>query len=145
MTRIALPLVALVMLVAPTVYAAVGAAPEVEAVERARFQTWVKGDVAAIQAVMADDVLYCHSSGQCQNKEEFIKDIESKQRVYKKMDVVSMKVKALGSYAVLVNGVIHVEAESPGKTVQFKGIYTSVYVRRDKRWQLISWQSTTLP
>jgi uncharacterized protein (TIGR02246 family) len=145
MTRIALPLVALALLLSPAVFAASKAVTDVEAVERARFQTWVKGDIAAIKAVMADDVLYCHSSGQCQTKQEFVADIESKQRVYKKMDVVSMNAKALGSYAVLINGVIDVVAEAPGKTVQFKGIYTSVYVRRDQHWQLISWQSTTLP
>ena len=145
MTRLALPLVALVFLTAPTVFAATGAAAEVEAIERARFQTWVKGDVAAMRTVMADDALYCHSNGQCQTKQEFIAEIESKQRVYKKMDLVAMKAKALGSYAVLVNGTIDVLAEVPGKTAQFKGIYTSVYVRRDGRWQLISWQSTTVP
>src|SRR5262245_18757141 len=145
MTRIAFPLIAFALLLSPTVFAA-SAVTEVEAVERARFQTWVAGDVAAIQKVMADDVLYCHSSGQCQTKQEFIADIQSKQRVYKKMEIVSMNPKALSSYAVLVNGVCNVVAEGAGgKVVQFKGIYTSVYVRRDQHWQLISWQSTTLP
>ena len=143
MTRIALALVALALLPSPTVFATSKAATDVEAIERARFQTWVKGDVAAISAVMADDVLYCHSNGQCQTKQQFIADIESRQRVYKKMNVLTMNAKALGSYAVLINGTIEVEAESPGKVVQFKGIYTSVYVRRDGHWQLISWQSTT--
>jgi uncharacterized protein (TIGR02246 family) len=145
MIRIARPLVALALLVSPVVFAASKAATDVEAVERARFQTWVKGDVAAMQAVIADDALYCHSNGQCQTKKEFIGEIESKQRVYKKMDVISMTAKPLGSYAVLINGTIDVLAEAPGKVAQFRGIYTSVYVRRDGRWQLISWQSTTLP
>ena len=144
MTRLTLPLVALALLSSPTIVAA-NAATEVEAVERARFQTWVKGDIAAMQAVMADDVLYCHSNGQCQTKKEFIAEIESKQRVYKKMDLISMTAKALGSYAVLINGTVDVVAEAPGKVAQFKGIYTSVYIRRHERWQLISWQSTTLP
>lgn len=145
MTRIALPLVALALLLSPTVFAASKAATDVEAIERARFQTWVKGDVAAMRAVMADDALYCHSNGQCQTKNEFIGEIESKQRVYKKMDLISMTAKALGSYAVLINGTVDVVAEVPGTVAQFRGIYTSVYVRRNGRWQLISWQSTTLP
>ena len=145
MTRLTLPLVALALLMSPTVFAASKAATEVEAVERARFQTWVKGDVAAMQAVIADDALYCHSNGQCQTKKEFIAEIESKQRVYKKMDLIAMKATALGSYAVLINGTIEVVAEMPGKVAQFKGIYTSVYVRRDGHWQLLSWQSTSLP
>ena len=145
MTRIAFPFIAFALLLSPTLYAA-SAVSEVEAVERARFQTWVKGDVAAMREVMADDVLYCHSNGQCQTKQEFIGEIESKQRVYKEMNLISMKPKALGSYAVLVNGVVEVVAEGAGgNLVRFKGIYTSVYVRKNKKWQLISWQSTTLP
>jgi uncharacterized protein (TIGR02246 family) len=145
MTRIALPLVALALLVAPTAFAASNLATEMEAVERARFQTWVKGDIAGMQAVLADDVLYCHSNGQCQTKKEFIADIESKQRIYKTMHLVSMTPKALGNDAVVINGKVDVVAESPGREVKFSGIYTSVYVKRSGRWQLISWQSTTLP
>jgi hypothetical protein len=117
---------------------------EVEAVERARFQTWVRNDVAAMAAVLADDAVYCHSSGQCQDKKGLLADIASKQRIYRKMDVISMAPKAVGG-AVLINGTIDVVAESPGRTVQFRGIYSDVYVKRDGRWQLVSWQSTTLP
>jgi uncharacterized protein (TIGR02246 family) len=146
MTRIALPFVALALLAAAaTAHAASSLATEMEAVERARFQTWTTSDIAGMQAVLADDVLYCHSNGQCQNKKEFIADIESKQRTYKTMNLLSMTAKALGKDAVLINGKVDVVAESPGRTVQFKGIYTSVYVKRGGRWQLLSWQSTTLP
>jgi uncharacterized protein (TIGR02246 family) len=144
MTRIALPLVALALLLSPTIHAASKSATEVEAIERARFQTWVKGDTAAMKAIMADDAVYCHSSGKCQTKQEFIADIESKQTAYKKMDLVSMNAKALGSYAVLINGTVDVVAESPRGQVEFKAVYTSVYVRRKEHWQLVSWQSTTL-
>lgn len=144
MTRIALPLVALALLLSPTIYAASKSATDVEAIERARFQTWVKGDTTAMKAIMADDALYCHSSGKCQTKQEFIADIESKQTAYKKMDLVSMNAKALGSYAVLINGTVDVVAASPRGEVQFKAVYTSVYVRRKEQWQLVSWQSTTL-
>ena len=145
MTRLALPLVALALLVGPTTYAASSFSKEMEAVERARFETWVKGNISEMQIVLADDVLYCHSSGQCQSKAEFIADIQSKNRVYKKMDLLAMTAKALGSDAVLINGKVDVGAESPGKVVAFKGIYTAVYVKRSGHWQLISWQSTTLP
>ena len=144
MTRLALPLVALALLVSPT-FAASSFTTEMEAVERARFQTWVKGDIAAMQAVLADDVLYCHSSGQCQTKKEFIADIQTKKRVYTKMELLSMTAKPLGTDGAVVNGTVNVGAESPGKAVAFKGIYTAVYVKRGGHWQLISWQSTTLP
>jgi len=118
---------------------------EVEAVERARFQTWLRGNAAEMNAALADDARYCHSNGQCQTKQELVAEVASKQRVYKKMDLISMTPKALGPDAVLINGTVDVAAEMPGKVAQFKGIYTSVYVKRDGRWQLLSWQSTTLP
>ena len=146
MTRIALPFVALAVLVgATTVHAASSLATEMEAIERARFQAWTTSDIAAMQAVLAEDVVYCHSNGQCQNRKEFIADIESKRRIYRKLDLLSMTPKALGKDAVLINGTVDVVAESAGRTVQFKAIYTSVYVKRGGHWQLLSWQSTTLP
>jgi hypothetical protein len=119
--------------------------PEVEAVERTRFQTWIRGDAAGMNAALADDALYCHSNGQCQTKQELVAEVASKQRVYKKMDSISMKPKALGNGAVMINGTVDVAAELGGRGVEFRGIYTSVYVKRDGRWQLLSWQSTTLP
>jgi hypothetical protein len=146
MTRLALPLVAFALLIGPTVHAAAPSfTSEMEAVERARFETWVKGDIAAIQAVMADDVLYCHANTQCQTRKEFIADIQSKKRVYTKMKLLSMTAKPLGAEGAVVNGKVEVGAQSPGRTVGFTGIYTAVYVKRSGHWQLISWQSTTVP
>ena len=145
MTRLALPLIALALLIGPATQAASSFANEMEAVERARFQTWVKGDISEMQIVLADDVLYCHSSGQCQNKSEFIADIQAGTRKYKKMELLSMKAKRLGPEAALINGTVDVGAEAPGKVIAFKGIYTAVYVKRSGHWQLLSWQSTTLP
>ncbi len=49
MTRIAFPLIAFALLLSPTLHAA-SAVSEVEAVERARFQTWVKGDKSSRKA-----------------------------------------------------------------------------------------------
>lgn len=146
MTRMTLSLIALATLVGscPTLRAAPDFAAEMEAVERARFQTWVNSDVAGMQAVMADDALYCHSSGVCQSKKEFIADIQAKKIAYKKLDLLSMTPKALGKDAALINGTVDLVAASPGNEVKFKGIYTAVYVKRHGHWQLLSWQSTTV-
>jgi hypothetical protein len=117
---------------------------EVEAVERARFQTFVKADTAAMQAVLGDDLLYCHSTGKCQTKRELIAAFASKDTVYRKLNLVDMKPRAIGS-AVLINGKVEITAEQSGQSVSFQGIYSDVYVKRDGRWQLVSWQSTRSP
>jgi hypothetical protein len=146
MIRFTPPLVALTLLVGPTAHAAAANfASEMEAVERARFEIWVKSDIAGMQTVMADDALYCHSNTQCQTKKEFIADIQSKQRAYTKLNLLSMTAKPLGKEGAVINGKVDLAAQSPGGSVNFTAIYTSVYVKRGGRWQLISWQSTTVP
>ena len=117
---------------------------EVEAVERARFQTFTRADTAAMQAVLGDDLLYCHSTGKCQTKPELIAAFASKDLVYRKLTLIDMKPRAIGG-AALVNGKVEITAEQSGQPVTFQGIYTDVYVKRDGRWQLVSWQSTRSP
>ena len=144
MSRFALPFLLLTLLAGCTTTSPVPNLSEVEAVERARFQAFTKSDTAAMQSVLADDVVYCHSTGVCQGKQEFIAAIASKQTVYRRMQVIEMKPRAIGD-AVLVNGKLEVDAEAGGTPITFKGPYTAVYVKRDGRWQLVSWQSTKLP
>jgi hypothetical protein len=117
---------------------------EVEAVERARFQTFLKADTVAMQSVLADDLLYCHSTGLCQTKAELIAAFASKDTIYRRMNLIEMKPRAVGG-AVLINGRIEITAEQKGKVAEFQGIYTDVYVKRDGRWQLATWQSTRSP
>jgi hypothetical protein len=148
MTRSAIPSLALSFVFAAlagcqTMTAAPDLA-EVETVERARFQAWIKGDAAAMRPILGDDLLYCHSSGQCQNKEEIVASILSNESDYQKMDVLELKPRAVGG-AVLINGKLDVVVTDAGGVKQFKAIYTDIYVKRDGRWQLVSWQSTRLP
>ena len=117
---------------------------EVAKVERARFQAWLQKDVPALRQVIADDVVYCHSTGICQNKEELIGFITGGVNVYRAMDVVELKPSQYGE-TVVVNGKLDMKVESNGKVQQFQGIYTDVYVKRDGRWQLVRWQSTRVP
>ena len=40
---------------------------------------------------------------------------------------------------------VAIRVESNGNPIAFKAVYTDVYVKRDGRWLLITWQSTQLP
>jgi ketosteroid isomerase-like protein len=118
---------------------------EVEAVERARFKAFVAADMKALQAILADDLVYCHSSGQCQNKKEVVAALGSHQTIYHALDVVEMKPRQIAGGVVVINGTVAIRAEMGDKAAEFKAIYTDVYAKRDGRWQLVAWQSTRLP
>src|SRR5689334_1886038 len=117
---------------------------EVEALEKARFQAQIALDVPKLRPMLADDLYYCHSSGVCQNKEEFIGFVTSGTNKYVAMDVIDMKPRLIDG-AVVVNGKLDIRVITNGKEQHFQGIYTDVYAKRDGRWQLVTWQSTRLP
>jgi ketosteroid isomerase-like protein len=117
---------------------------EIEAIERARFKAQVAVDVAALRPMLADDLVYCHSTGVCQNKDEFIGFVTSGSNQYLAMDIVYMKPRLIDG-AVVVNGKMDIRVLADGKELHFQGIYTDVYAKRGGRWQLVTWQSTKLP
>jgi ketosteroid isomerase-like protein len=121
-----------------------GALREVEGVERARFKAFVAADIKSLQQMLADDLVYCHSTGQCQNKQEVVAALGSHQTIYHALDVVEMKPREVAG-AVVITGTVNIRAEMGGKAAEFKAIYTDVYAKRDGRWQLVTWQSTRVP
>ena len=117
---------------------------EVEALERARFKAWIAADTSVMRPMLGDDLVYCHSTGQCQNKEEIVAAIGSRETIYHAMDIVYMKPRLIDG-AVVINGKLNIRAELAGKVTEFQAIYTDVYAKRNGHWQLVAWQSTRLP
>jgi hypothetical protein len=119
-------------------------AGEIETVERARFAAWVKGDVAEIAPLLAEDLRYCHSNGVCESKAELLHSLASGRTVYRSIDVLEMHPRRADG-AVIVNGKAAIKVESNGNPLAFTLVYTDVYVKRDGRWVLTTWQSTQVP
>jgi ketosteroid isomerase-like protein len=118
---------------------------EVEEVERARFKAWLAADAAAIAPMLGEDLVYCHSTGVCQNKKEVIDFVTSGKQRYLAMDIISIKARDIDG-AVVVNGKLNMKVDTGGGRVEeFQGIYTDVYAKRKGKWVLVSWQSTRLP
>jgi Domain of unknown function (DUF4440) len=117
---------------------------EVESVERARFAAFTSVDIGTLRRTLADDLVYCHTSAECQNKEQVIADLGSRDRIYHSIDVLELRPRAVAG-AVLIHGKLALRVERAGKGQQFQLVYSDVYVKRDGRWQMTSWQSTRLP
>src|SRR5689334_10664005 len=60
---------------------------DVEGVERARFKAFVAADTKSLEQMLSSDLVYCHSTGQCQNKDEVVAAIGSHQTIYHALDV----------------------------------------------------------
>ena len=121
---------------------------EVEAVERQRFEAQVKKDYAVLEKILADDLVYVHSSGKSDTKASFIASIKEGKSVYNKIDVEEIVIRPYNNQkAAIINGVINV-TQNPvdGKPTYLHLRYTVVYVKnKGKGWQLVTWQSLRLP
>ncbi|RSK43419.1 nuclear transport factor 2 family protein [Hymenobacter perfusus] len=125
------------------------AAKEVELLERQRFEAQVKKDYAVLEKVFADDLVYTHSNGKQNNKQEYIQSIRDGKSQYEKIDVEALNVRAYhdGRTAV-VNGTITITLpnKSDGTPNLAHLKYVVVQIKDPKKgWQVVLWQSQKQP
>jgi len=110
----------------------------------ARFEAAVRSDTAALDKLLADDLDYCHSNGECEGKAAYLDSFKAGTMKYRSIEPTVDRIKLVGSVAIIL-GHAHVNATRNGADLNIDIGYTSVFILRDGRWQLSSWRSITLP
>ena len=101
-------------------------------------------DVATLEAVLADDLIYTHSSARLDTKRSLIDAMVKGTTVYTGVEPSDVKAQDLGDTVVLT-GIAQIKVVSNGTPNEFGVRFTDVYTRRNGRWQMVTWQSTRLP
>lgn len=138
---------ALILAFAPVLSAQSGKADQaVLQAEKDRFAAMIKGDRAALEKLLADDLTYTHSSALFETKEQFIKSVTSGNIDYVSIEPSESdwKVRVNGNTAI-VNGVAAVNVIDTGKDLKIKIRYTTIHTNRGGTWQLQAWQATRFP
>jgi len=119
---------------------------EVEAIERKRFEAQVNKDYDYLEKVFSPDLIYIHSGGAVNTKDEYIKSIRDGKSVYEKIDVEEMKLRPYNDgKTVVINGKITITLPSvDGKPNLSHLRYAVVYIKKKEGWQLVMWQSLKL-
>ncbi|SNR34816.1 nuclear transport factor 2 family protein [Hymenobacter mucosus] len=127
----------------------VAAVKQVEALERQRFEAQVKKDYTILEKVFADDLVYTHSNGKQNNKQEYIQSIRDGKSQYDKIDVETLNVRAYNDgKAAVVNGTITITLPNkPDGTPNLAHLkYVVVQIKDPKKgWQVVLWQSQKQP
>jgi hypothetical protein len=120
-------------------------AEAVAAIERARFEAMTQQDVTALEPLLADDLVYCHSNGLCETKAQFLDTIASGRLRYRAIEVEHLAPRPVAG-AWIVNGVVAVEAEADGQINSMRLSFTDVYAPASGGgWQLTAWHSARAP
>jgi ketosteroid isomerase-like protein len=126
------------LLVAAPLFAAV--ADEVKAAENAWLTGITKNDFRKLETVLADDLVYLHSTGVMDSKASYVASLQSGKQKYSSGKINDMKVRVYGTTAV-INGDANFEFVTDGKPGKAHLKYTHVFVKGGKGWQLVSHQS----
>jgi ketosteroid isomerase-like protein len=109
-----------------------------------RFKVMVAKDVPGLQAVLHKDLVYFHSSGVQDNKESYIASIASGKSSYVTITSEELQHRVYGKTGVNTGIVSILQQAADGAQTTIRLRFTDVYVFADKRWQMVSWQSTKL-
>jgi ketosteroid isomerase-like protein len=112
--------------------------------DRQRMTAMAEKDVAKLNAVLSDDLVYTHSSARIDTKKSLIGAMESGTTVYTSVEPFDVKAQDLGS-AVVLTGSARIGVNSGGKPNAFAVRFTDVYANKGGKWQMVTWQSTRLP
>jgi ketosteroid isomerase-like protein len=112
--------------------------------DKKRMSAMAQKDVATLNELLADDLVYTHSTARLDTKQSLIGNMESGATVYTSVEPSDVKAQDLGDTVVLT-GSCRIGVMSGGRPNSFGVRFTDVYAMRGARWQMVAWQSTRLP
>ena len=109
-----------------------------------RFEAMRKADWPALEAVLADDLTYVHSTARLESKAEHVANLRAGKPHYRGAAPRDRRVRVHGGVGV-VNGVSEMQVENGGVEQRFTVRYLAVYAKAGEHWRMIAWQSTRQP
>jgi hypothetical protein len=101
-------------------------------------------DVATLEQILGEDLIYVHSSGTAEDRALYTSRIRDGYYDYRGFKVLQRSFRVYGD-TVLVNGDIQIDVVVRGNAKLIMSRYCQAWTRRDGRWQLVTWHSTPMP
>lgn len=112
--------------------------------DKKRMTAMAQKDIATLNELIADDLVYTHSSARLDTKQSLIGNMESGSTVYTSVEPADVKAQDCGD-TVILTGSCQISVNAGGRPNSFGVRFTDVYAKRNGRWQMVAWQSTRLP
>lgn len=114
----------------------------IRGLERDRFRAMVEGNGQQLDALLSENVIYVHTNGKRESKQQFIDAITHGRRRYRQIEIQSQDVLPVGRETCVVTGRALIEMEANNGALLFPIAYTAIQAQEDGKWRLIAWQAT---
>ena len=112
--------------------------------DKQRMSAMAQKDIAKLNELIADDLVYTHSSARLDTKGSLIGAMEAGRTVYTAVVPSDVKAQEFGDTVVLT-GSARISVNSGGNAMSFGVRFTDVWVNKGGKWQMAAWQSTRTP
>jgi hypothetical protein len=114
----------------------------IRGLERERFRAMVDGNGPQLDVLLSDNVIYVHTNGKRETKQQFIDAITAGRRRYRQIEIQSQDVLPVGRETCVVTGRALIEMEANNGALLFPIAYTAIQAQEEGQWRLIAWQAT---
>lgn len=121
-----------------------GNGDRVIALDAQRMTAMSQGDVGTLNALIADELVYTHSSARLDTKKSLIENMQTGKTVYTAVVPSDVRAQDYGDTVVLT-GVARISVNSGGNAMNFGVRFTDIWANKGGNWQMVAWQSTKLP
>jgi len=112
--------------------------------EDRRFRAMCEADASKLDELLADSLVYTHSSAATDSKSSYIAGIRTKKWEYKRVERPVEDIQVYGDCAV-VTGEAKIDVLVGSNPRSIHNRYLDVWVKGGKGWQMVAWQSTPIP
>jgi len=102
------------------------------------------GDQAALGRMLADQLIYAHSTGIVDTKADYLGKMRSGDQKYEGIEHQNMTISSYGDSAV-VHSTVRMTGKTKGQPFDNKLMMLHLWVKQGGRWQLAAHQTTRLP
>ncbi len=109
-----------------------------------RCKAMLAGDLEALDRLLADELVYTHSSASVDNKSQYIEALRNRKAKYVAIERSNTRSSFYGDIA-LMHGQARIEVIVNDTLKNLNNLFQTVWIKRDGRWQLLAWASTVIP
>lgn len=106
---------------------------------------FVNKDSLALESLLGKEIIYCHSSGKVENRQEMIKDALANTSTYDYVITQITNIVSLKKAFIVRHIITATEKLKDGKTSPLKLGVVQTWVKEGKNWKLVGRQAVKLP